>query len=212
MPLQPWKSKEKRNWSLCRDFYSQLITSNGFILPFYFPAMTWSIMVTLTSCDRPKPWEITSLSEYIQTVRRKLIFLSSFLYFLHISSQILECIGSMHFVYLSLAYHEYQWGTTCALYVQILELSDCISQNNYFSKIFSESTFNEGFFSSRWDCKAQRSTGVHSGRKIQNGARNKMGRWGHWRGTLCHNTWDTRQIQLWLLCTWRYLWLYHIPI
>lgn len=31
--------------------------------------MTWSIMATPTSCDRPRPWEITSSLAYTQIVR-----------------------------------------------------------------------------------------------------------------------------------------------
>lgn len=34
--------------------------------------MTWSITATPTSCDRPRPWEITSSLEYTQTVRLRL--------------------------------------------------------------------------------------------------------------------------------------------
>lgn len=36
--------------------------------------MTWYITATPTSCGRPRPWEITSLLEYTQTVRLKIMY------------------------------------------------------------------------------------------------------------------------------------------
>ena len=48
----------------------------NFYVIFYLlilPAMTWSIMATPTSCDRPRPWEITSSLEYTQIVRLRTI-------------------------------------------------------------------------------------------------------------------------------------------
>lgn len=58
--------------------------------------------------------------------------------------------------------------------------------------------------SSRWDCEAQRSTSLHSGRKIQDGAGHKMGGWGRRRSALRHHPPDPWQVRLWLLCARRY--------
>lgn len=57
---------------------------------------------------------------------------------------------------------------------------------------------------SRWDCKAQGSASLHSGREIQDGAGHKMGGWSRGRGALRHHPGDPGQVQLWLLCARRY--------
>lgn len=56
---------------------------------------------------------------------------------------------------------------------------------------------------SRWDCKAQRPTGLHSGRKVQDGPGHQMGGWSCRGSPLRHNPRDARQVQLWFLRSWR---------
>lgn len=69
------------NFKTKNNFYFFLNPSSAAPLPHYndatditshvliLPAMTWSIMATPTSCDRRRPWEITSSLEYTRTVR-----------------------------------------------------------------------------------------------------------------------------------------------
>lgn len=60
----------------------------------------------------------------------------------------------------------------------------------------------------RRDLEAQGPTCLHTGREVQDGACYQMGGWHSEGRPLCHYSGNSGQIQLWLLCTWRYRFIY----